>query len=183
MRIVLILLLTVLLISCCIQQPQSQPQPQIQTENTTNKKENLINLNLTIAFPSGSVNVNETFIGQYIVENKGEPFKAFIVTTCRREGYEKECLSKSIKDPIPGKTDWNRDYKQVLEPCTIDEKGIECVQSSFKSSGKYIYEIMVYNCSQIENTLGINCELNSDYNKIKAEIRPLGTFNRTVIVK
>jgi hypothetical protein len=102
----ILLLIAILLLSCCIQQPQ--PQSQLPAQNTTTN-EVLSELNLTISVPSDSVNVNESFMGEYIVENKGEPFKAYIVTTCRRKGYVKECLSKSIKDTIPGKTEWNRD--------------------------------------------------------------------------
>jgi hypothetical protein len=140
------------------------------------------NLNLTINFPKDSVNVNESFFGQYIAENKGKPFKAYIISICRREGFVKECISKSIKDPFPGNNEWNRRFEQVLEPCEITESGADCVQESFKDPGTYTYEIKVYDCSQIER-MGINCELSNNYSKINSSFSPIGTAERSIVVK
>ena len=150
-----------------------------QTDNVTKEVE----LNLTISVPKTTVTTGESFTGQYIAENKGTPFNAYIVTICRKEGFEKECVSEAVKDPFPDEEHaWNRDFKQVLKPCEISDNSMSCTQDNFKYPGTYNYELEVYDCSQIEDILGVDCSIDIDYSNVKSQVPILDSITQIVTV-
>ncbi|OGI12261.1 hypothetical protein A3K64_02960 [Candidatus Micrarchaeota archaeon RBG_16_36_9] len=177
MKILLLLslILLVTLVAGCIQQLEKLTDNITSNETEASQQPEL---NLTIYVPKISVTTDEPFTGQYIAENKGKVFKAYIVTSCIREGYEKSCTSKAVKDSFPDEQhEWNRDFKQILKPCDGS-----CVQESFGHPGTYSYKLEVYDCSQIENILGVNCNIDIDYDNVKSKVPLLESVTKTVTV-
>ncbi|NYZ75890.1 hypothetical protein H0N98_01400 [Candidatus Micrarchaeota archaeon] len=165
-----ILIITILLFSGCVQQSE-KPEENVTKQGITTR------LNLTINITKKSFTVGEILKAKYIVENYGSPFKAYKVMICRREGYKTDCKSTSIGTQLAGSTTGG-----YFVPCEITERGAFCVPGNFTTPGTYIYELTVYDCAQIEEILGANCTSELDYDQIVAKVPPLATAKKIVLV-
>jgi hypothetical protein len=180
--LLLSLIFLVILVAGCTKQDEKPNE-----NTTTNGTEgNATKLSLTINITKNVFTLGEALEGNYIIENEGSSFKAFVVVICGREGYENSCKSRGIDTIENGKTIGGYYFK----PCEISEKGAFCNLNNFTIPGTYSYELTLYDCIQIRKMLNLSCDSAPDYpilslmnyEKIKSNIPPLATTKKTIIV-
>lgn len=139
---------------------------------TTTIQEINVDFDLSIDIPKTSVSTDEDFSGKYNVERKGDPYEIYIVTLCRKEDDEDGCYSR-------GKGSLEKyDFGAQLKPCG----GTTCVEDSFKNPGTYIFELMIYDCSEIESVMGVACSIDVDHKEVAVQISPIESTQKTVTV-
>lgn len=149
-------------------------------------------LNLTIDLPKTSFNVNETFEGKFIVENKGEPFETFILFKCRSK--EKSVGGSYIPECIDSSQGLDTTFEKVIKACsnlptTLSPGSVNtynpsinyCSYDYFMVPGNYALEIKVYSCAQIAtSTNEVNCSSHDNAWK-EAAIEYYATPIKTIV--
>lgn len=156
----------------CIQFRPTEKVPA--AEEVTPTKES--NVSVTIDFPKTSFSVKEWVKGKYTVKNTGPSFKAYIVESGKKEGYEKEYRARVVTEIGSG-----MGFSSSLGACEITETSSTCMLHYFISPGTYVYEIRVYDCSEIVKVFG-ECSTDVEPKKVIAAISPLANVSKKVIV-
>jgi len=174
------LILSIILISGCIQQSPSQQQQlsekvpadvqQPAEEQSQQPAEKVpAKFELAIDIPKTSFFVGEKIEGKYIVENKDSIFRGYVLGNCKEEGSKRRCWGRSIA--YLGKSSMG------LHACGLGS----CVQKSFTSPGNYIFELAVYDCAKIEEVLGVACS-DADEDDVATQVSPISSTKKTVMV-
>ena len=158
---------------------------------------NVDKLNLAIDLPKTSFKVNESFKGKFIVENKGEPFEAFILFKCRNK--EKSVGGSHLPECVDSLQGLDTAFEKVIKGCsnvptTLSPGAVNtynpsinyCYDDYFMVPGNYSFEIKVYSCSQITATTNeVNCSSRDDLWKeaaIEYYVTPIKTIIKNVTV-
>lgn len=108
-------------------------------------------LSLDIMTPKDTYKVGEKFTGgKYLLSYNGDPFKAIVLYTKSRKGFEDKSTHSKLAGSIKtGDFDANPILREALRTFKMDETGFETGKDSFQEAGEYIFTMSVYKCSDI----------------------------------